>query len=155
MKGNPKVIERLNYLLADELAAINQYIVQSEMCANWGYNRLHGIIKKQAIDEMKHAEKLIGRILFLEGQPEVSELHKVRIGKNIEEQFANDISSESDAVKLYNDSIRLSIECGDSGTAELLRTVLLDEEKHLDWLEAQVHQIHHMKLQNYLAQQMN
>lgn len=154
MKGNKKIIERLNVLLADELTAINQYIVHSEMCENWGYKRLHDAIRARAIGEMKHAEKLIGRILFLEGLPEVS-LNKVSVGANIEEQFKNDRSAEKDAIKLYNESIRLATDNGDSGTAELLRSILLDEEKHIDWLEQQLEQIKQIQLPNYLVEQIS
>lgn len=154
MKGNQKVIQRLNYLLADELTAINQYIVQSEICGNWGYHRLHDAVKKQAIDEMKHAEKLIERIIFLEGIPEVGVINKMRIGKTIEEQFKNDSASEKDAVKLYNNSIELAQQAGDQGTAELLRLILADEERHLDWLETQLEQIDQVNLQNYLSEQL-
>jgi bacterioferritin len=154
MKGKKKVIQRLNELLADELAAINQYIVQSEMCANWGYTKLHDAIKKQAIEEMKHAEKLIERILFLEGTPEVGGLKKIRIGKNIEEQMANDVAAEGDAILMYNEAIRLALDEGDEGTAALLRSILSDEERHIDWLETQVSQIADLELHNYLAGQM-
>ena len=153
MKGNEKIIERLNLLLADELTAINQYIIHSEMCENWGYKRLHDVIKTRAIGEMKHAEKLIARILFLEGLPNVN-LNKISVGATIEEQLKNDCSAEIEAIKLYNDSIRLATELGDSGTTELLRYILSDEEKHIDWLEQQVEQIRQLQLSNYLVEQI-
>lgn len=154
MKGKPKIIERLNELLADELTAINQYMVHSEMCDNWGYAKLHGAIEKRARDEMKHAEKLIGRILFLEGLPVVSKLNPIKIGPDIEKQFRSDQAAETGAIALYNDSIRLAAELGDNGTRELLESILKDEEAHIDWLEAQLDQIQQMGLPNYLVEQV-
>lgn len=153
MKGNEKILDTLNRLLADELTAINQYMVHSEMCDNWRYERLHKEIEKRAIDEMKHAEKLIGRILFLEGIPVVSNLNKIMIGSEIEMQHKNDLVAETGAVKAYNDAIRLAVEVGDNGTRELLESILKDEENHLDWLEAQLDQIRQMGIQNYLVEQ--
>lgn len=153
MKGNEKIIAQLNGFLADELTAINQYIVHSEMCANWGYDKLHGKIEKRAIEEMKHAEKLIARILFLEGLPVVSNLKKMNIGANVEAQLKNDLAAEMGAIKDYNDGIRLCLELGDNGTRELIDANLHDEEEHLDWLEAQLDQIAQMGLQNYLLGQ--
>jgi bacterioferritin len=154
MKGNAKVLERLNALLADELTAINQYMVQSEMCANWGYERLHKAIEKRAIGEMKHAEKLIGRIIFLEGTPTVSKLNKIEIGNDVETQHKNDWKAEEGAVKAYNDGIRLAVETGDNGTRELLEAILKDEEEHIDWIESQIDQIKQMGIQNYLVEQL-
>ncbi|HSB81025.1 MAG TPA: bacterioferritin [Candidatus Methylomirabilis sp.] len=154
MKGNAKIIERLNALLADELTAINQYMVQSEMCANWGYERLHKAIEKRAIAEMKHAEKLIGRIIFLEGTPTVSKLNKIEIGADVETQHKNDWKAEEGAVKAYNDGIRLATEIGDNGSRELLEAILKDEEEHIDWIEAQIDQIKQMGIQNYLVEQV-
>lgn len=153
MKGNEKIIERLNSLLADELTAVSQYIVHSEMCDNWGYKKLAGLIKQRAIGEMKHAEKLIERILFLEGTPAVGVLNKISIGNNIEMQFKNDQLAETGAVKMYNDSITLCSELGDNGTRDLLESILEDEETHLDWLETQVEQIKQLELKNYLVEQ--
>lgn len=155
MKGNSRVIEKLNALLADELTAINQYMVQSEMCANWGYERLHKAIEKRAIDEMKHAEKLIGRILFLEGSPTVNKLNAINIGGDVETQHKNDCAAEADAVQAYNEGIRLATEVGDNGTRELLESILKDEEGHIDWLEAQLDQIKQMGIQNYLVEQIH
>jgi len=155
MKGNDKLIERLNVLLADELTAINQYMVHSEMCDDWGYHRLHEAIEKRAITEMKHAEKLIGRILFLEGRPVVSALNKISIGAQVDAQLENDRAAEEGAVKMYNDSIRMAADAGDNGTRDLLEAILGDEEHHLDWLEAQLEQIGQMGLQNYLSEQMS
>jgi bacterioferritin len=153
MKGNASVIEALNSLLADELTAINQYMVQSEMCDNWGYEKLHKAIEKQAIDEMKHAEKLIGRILFLEGRPTVSKLNKINIGSDVEAMFRNNNASEAAAIKSYNESIKLCVQCGDNGTRDFLQNILNDEEAHIDWIEAQQDQIKQMGIQMYLAEQ--
>jgi len=155
MKGNDKVIALLNDLLADELTAISQYMVHSEMCANWGYHKLHEATEKRAIEEMKHAEKLIGRLLFLEGQPVVSQLNKISIGAAVEAQLRNDLAAESGAIKAYNDGIRLCLELGDNGSRELIEDNLEDEEEHLDWLEAQLDQISQMGLQNYLLAQLS
>ncbi len=154
MKGNEKILALLNELLADELTAISQYMVHSEMCANWGYKKLHEATEKRAIDEMKHAEKLIARILFLEGQPVVSQLNKMNIGASVEAQLKNDLAAEAGAIKAYNDGIRLCLEVGDNGSRELIDDNLHDEEEHLDWLEAQLDQINQMGLQNYLLGQL-
>ena len=155
MKGNDKIIALLNQFLADELTAISQYMVHSEMCANWDYPKLHAAVEKRAIDEMKHAEKLIARTIFLEGKPVVSELKKISIGANVEEQLKNDRAAEDGAIKAYNDGIRLCLELGDNGTRELIDANLKDEESHIDWLEAQLDQIGQMGLQNYLLAQTN
>jgi bacterioferritin len=155
MKGNNKIIAALNDLLADELTAINEYMVHSEMCDNWGYEKLHKAIEKRAVDEMKHAEKLIARILFLEGKPVVSELNKITIGPDVETQIKNDWNAEDGAVKAYNNAIRLAVEVGDNGTRELLESILKDEEDHIDWLEAQLDQINQMGIQNYLVEQLS
>ncbi|RJP76140.1 MAG: bacterioferritin [Candidatus Zixiibacteriota bacterium] len=155
MKGNPQIIDKLNDLLADELTAINQYMVHSEMCDNWGYGKLHKHIEKRAIDEMKHAEKLIGRILFLEGSPTVSVLKQITIGQDVETQHKNDLNDEYDAVKTYNDGIRLCRDNADNGTRELLESILKDEEDHIDWLEAQLDQIQQMGIQLYLVEQVD
>ncbi len=153
MKGNEKVIALLNDALSDELTAINQYIVHSEMCANWGYEKLHTMTEKRAIEEMKHAEKLIARILFLEGVPIVSNLKKMNIGASVDAQLKNDLEAEREAIQAYNEGIRLCLELGDNGSRELLDANLQDEEEHLDWLEAQLDQIEQMGLQNYLLGQ--
>jgi bacterioferritin len=154
MKGNDRIIQTLNDLLADELTAINQYMVQSEMCANWGYERLHSAFEKRAIVEMKHAEKLIARILFLEGWPIVSKLNAINIGKTVLDQHRNDHAAEAGAVTAYNDGIRLAVEVHDNRTRELLDAILMDEEEHIDWIEAQLEQVEQMGLQNYLADQV-
>jgi bacterioferritin len=155
MKGNDKIIAALNNLLADELTAINQYMVHSEMCDNWNFGELHKSIEERAIAEMKHAEKLIARILFLEGSPTVSNLKKINIGADIPTQFTNDLEAEMTAVKGYNDSIRLAYELGDNGTRELFEAILSDEEEHVDWLEAQIDQVKMMGLQAYLVEQID
>jgi bacterioferritin len=155
MKGNAELITTLNSLLADELTAINAYMVHSEMCASWGYDRLHEAIEKRAVEEMKHAEKLIGRILFLEGTPNVSRLNDLHIGPTVEAQLANDHIAEAGAVKAYNDAIRQAAELGDNGTQELLKSILKDEEAHIDWIEAQLDQIKQIGIQTYLAVQLN
>ena len=154
MKGNEKIIEILNDFLADELSAINQYMVHSEMCDNWGYGRLHAAIEKRAIDEMKHAEKLIARILFLEGKPVVSELKPINIGAAVDLQIKNDWEAESGAIKAYNAGIQLCLDLGDSGSRELIEDNLQDEEGHIDWLEAQLDQIKQMGLSTYLLGQV-
>jgi bacterioferritin len=154
MKGNPKIIETLNDLLSDELTAINQYWVHAEMCGNWGYERLHEAAEKRALGEMKHAESLIERIIFLDGKPIVSTLKAIHIGGEVEVQHRNDLTAEEGAVKSYNAGVRLAAEVGDNGTRELLESILSDEEDHLDWLEAQLDQIGQMGIQNYLAQQV-
>ena len=154
MKGNKRIIENLNALLADELTAINQYMVQSEMCADWGYEKLHEAIEKRAIDEMKHAEKLIGRVLFLEGTPIVSNLNKINIGATVDAQHKNDRAAEEMAIKAYNEGIKLAVEVGDNGTRDMLEEILEDEEEHIDWIETQLDQIEQMGLQVYLAEQL-
>ncbi len=154
MKGNEKIIAVLNDFLADELTAISQYMVHSEMCADWGYDKLHQAVEKRAIGEMKHAEKLIGRILFLEGQPVVSNLNKIEIGATVEAQIKHDLEAEAGAIQAYNDGIRLCLEVGDGGSRELIEDNLEDEEQHLDWLETQLDQINQMGLQNYLLAQV-
>jgi bacterioferritin len=154
MKGNEQVIAMLNVLLADELTAVNQYIVHSEMCANWGYERLHKAVEKRAIDEMKHAERLIARVLFLDAKPMVSNLNPIHIGANVEAQLDSDLAAELGAVKGYNDGIRLAVQTGDNGSRELFESILKDEEDHVDWLEAQLSQIEQMGIASYLVEQI-
>ncbi len=154
MKGNDKLIASMNSLLADELTAINQYMVHSEMSANWGYNKLHDHFEKRAIDEMKHAEKLIGRILFLEGTPTVSDLRKISIGADISKQLSNDHASEKDAIKAYNDAIKLAADVLDNATKEFLDGILKDEDRHIDDIEMLQDQINQMSLQMFLTTQM-
>ena len=155
MKGNEKIIESLNARLAEELTAINQYFVHAEMCENWGYERLHGIIRKRSIDEMKHAEKLIARILFLDGKPIVSDLNKIHIGTEVSKMHDNDHKAEVAAISGYNQSIKLAFEVGDNGTRELLDSILKEEEAHIDLIEAQLDQIKQMGVQNYLVEQID
>ena len=153
MKGNEKLIGVLNELLADELTAISQYMVHSEMCDQWGYDALHKAIEGQAIDEMHHAEWLIGRILFLEGSPVVSKLRPMKIGSNVNEIIVGDQEAELDAVKAYNAGIALASEVGDEATGDLLVTILKMEEGHVDWAEKQRAQIEQMGVENYLTKQ--
>ena len=155
MKGNEKILAALNNLLSDELTAISQYMVHSEMCDNWSYAVLHKAIEERAITEMKHAERLIARILFLDGTPVVSNLKKISIGADIEAQFDNDLAAEYGAVKGYNEGIRLAYELGDNGSRELMDSILTDEEEHVDWLEAQIGQVKLMGLQSYLVEQVD
>lgn len=154
MKGNEKVIAVLNELLSDELTAVNQYMVHSEMAVNWGYEKLAEAVEKRAIDEMKHAEAHIGRILFLEGIPVVSNYKAIHIGDIVEKQIKNDWDAEEGAIKSYNAAIKLAVEVGDNGTREHLEKILKDEEVHIDWIEAQLDQIKQMGIQNYLADQV-
>jgi bacterioferritin len=132
MKGNVKILATLNMLLADELTAISQYMVHSEMCDDWGYLKLHKAVEGRAIDEMKHAEKLIGRILFLEGSPTVSKINPMRIGASVEDQLTHDHEAEAGAVKNYNDAIKEAGDLGDHGTRDLLTAILKEEEAHID-----------------------
>lgn len=153
MKGQKPVIVTLNDLLADELSAINQYMVHSEMCKSWGYGKLHEIIEKRAIEEMKHGEILIGRILFLEGQPIVTNLKTIHIGEDVFKQLDSDRRFENEAIVKYNQAIALMSKIGDNGTKTLLEKILADEEKHLDELEEQLDQIKQMTLPHYLSGQ--
>jgi bacterioferritin len=154
MKGDPKLIKALNSLLSEELTAINQYMVHSEMCANWGYQKLHKGMEKRAISEMKHAEKLIGRILFLEGLPIVSELRKLHIGADIPKMFVNDRIIEDAAIKEYNEAIVLAGSIKDFATREILESILKDEDAHMDEIEEGLDQIKQMGLQIFLTTQV-
>lgn len=151
MKGNDKLIDKLNFLLADELTAINQYMVHSEMCANWGLQKLHESLEKRAIDEMKHAEKLIGRILFLEGTPIVSTLNNIHIGADVQKMVANDHAAEDGAIKAYNEAIKLASEVGDNATKEMLEHILMDEDAHIDKIEELQDQINLMGIQVFIS----
>jgi bacterioferritin len=153
MKGNAKLITVLNSLLADELTAINQYMVHSEICASWGYGKLHSAIRAQAMDEMHHAEWLIERIIFLDGTPTVSKLNSIKIGKTVSEIINNDSEDEVNAVRAYNDAIKLSREVGDQITSDLLTKILGMEEGHVDWAEIQHTQMDQMGIENYLMNQ--
>ena len=154
MKGKPKVIAELNSALREELTAINQYFLHAEMCENWGYERLAKLIRKESIEEMVHSEKLIERILYLDATPNMSDYFKINIGATVEAQIRNDLQLEYDAVKRLNDGIKLCIAVNDAGSRELAEKILSDEEHHIDWLEAQLHVISEMGIQNYLAQQL-
>lgn len=154
MKGNAEIIKVLNEALKAELTAINQYVCHAEMCENWGYRYLAGVIRKNAIGEMKHAEELIERILFLDGTPNMTDYFKITIGKTVNEQLDNDLALELDAVQRLNKGIKTCVNAGDNGSRELLEKILKDEEGHVDWLEAQLHQIKEMGLQNYLSEQI-
>ena len=154
MKGNQELISTLNSLLSDELSATNQYIVHSEMSANWGYDKLHKYFEKRAIDEMKHAEKLIARILFLEGIPIVSKLHDIKIGSDATKQLENDHFSEEGAIKAYNAAIALAGEVKDFATREILEDILDDEDRHIDEIEELQDQIAQMTLPLFLTTQV-
>lgn len=154
MVGNQSVIAYLNEVLKAELTAINQYFLHAEMMENWGYLKLSKYTRKESIEEMMHAESLIERILYLEGDPELTELFRLRIGKTVKEQFENDLALEYEAVARLNKAIAVSIEAGDNGSMELFKKILLDEEHHVDWLEAQLHLLQEVGVQNYLAQQI-
>lgn len=154
MEGNTQVLETLNHLLSDELTAVSQYMLHASMCRNWGYEKLHGVVEKRAVDEMKHAEMLIDRVLFLEGKPIVNHLNPMKIGAQPLDQFKNDKLAEIDAIKAYNAAIRQAGELDDNGTRDLLISILKDEEHHLDWLDIQLDQIDQVGMQNYLALQV-
>jgi bacterioferritin len=154
MKGKPEVLKVLQEMLKEELGAINQYIMHAEMCENWGYERLSKHIKKESINEMGHAEKLVERILFLEGMPNLSESPKLNIGKDVKQQFENDLALEVGAVAAYNEAIATCRKAGDNGTADFLQPILDDEEEHVDFFEEQLGLVEQLGLQNYLAQQI-
>jgi bacterioferritin len=154
MKGNPKVIAALNEALKEELTAINQYFLHAEMCENWHYTRLGDYIKKQSIDEMKHAEALIERILFLDATPKMTETMKLTVGQSVKEQLQSDLTLEINAVGMYNRAVETCREAGDNASRELFERLLKDEEQHVDWLEAQMHQIGEIGYERYLSQQI-
>ena len=154
MKGKAEVLEVLSKMLKEELGALNQYMLHAEMCENWGYTRLASLTKKNSIGEMKHAEKLVERILYLEGMPNLNELPKLNIGKDVKQQLGNDLALELNAVAAYNAAVAAARKAGDNGSAELLQGILQDEEGHVDFLETQLGLIEQLGLENYLAQQM-
>ncbi|MGO9412647.1 MAG: bacterioferritin [Spirochaetia bacterium] len=154
MKGKPRLIDTLNSLLADELTAISQYMVHSGMCENWGYSKLHDHFEKRAIDEMKHAEKLIGRVLFLEGTPVVNRLLDMHIGAEVPKQLENDHDAEEGAIKAYNAAIVVAGEVEDFATREILESILKDEDRHIDDIESLQDQIAHMTLGVFLSIQV-
>ena len=154
MQGNPKVIALLNQALKEELTAISQYFLHAEMCENWHYDKLGSFIRRQSIDEMKHAEALIERILFLDGTPTMTEALQIAVGQSVKEQLANDLKLEIGAVEMYNKAVKLAQEAADNASRELFERLLRDEEAHVDWLEAQMHQIKEMGYERYLTQQI-
>ena len=154
MKGDAKVIDLLNEILTGELTAINQYFLHAKMCQNWGYKRLYEHIRKESIDEMKHADKLIERVLFLEGLPNVQRLGKINIGQTVVEQLKKDLEVEMEAVPRLNKAIETCRQVGDNGTAEMLEDILVSEEEHVDWLEEQLELVKQVGEAHYLAQQI-
>ena len=155
MKGKPEIIDALNEILTGELTAVNQYFVHARMCENWGYLKLWKHIREESIDEMKHADELIERILFLEGLPNVQRLSKVMIGQTVLEILKNDLQIEMTAIPLLNDGIKTCREAGDNGSEDLLQKILVAEEHHVDWLEAQLEIVRQVGEQNYLSQQIH
>ena len=154
MQGNPQVIEALNRALTIELTAINQYFCQAKMCMNWGFLRLGKKHYEESMGEMKHAEKLIDRILFLEGVPEIARYDVIRVGTEVKEQFENDLKLESNGVHAYNDAIKICLEENDAGSRDMLETILVESEEHVDWLETQLDLISKLGLPNYMVTQV-
>jgi len=155
MHGDPKVIEYLQEVLTGELTAINQYFLHAEMMENWGYQRLAAKTRKESIEEMGHAERLLERLLYLDGSPNMSLLFPLRIGQTVKEQIENDLQVEYEAVPRLNKAINAAVEAGDNGSRDLFESILKDEEEHVDHLEAQLHMIKEMGYENYLAQHMH
>jgi bacterioferritin len=155
MKGNEQVINLLNQVLRKELTGINQYFIHAKMCENWGYEKLRKALCDESIGEMKHADQIIQRILFLEGIPNISAYDKILVGTGVKQQLENDLSLETAALTVLHPGIRTCVEAADDSTRELLEHIVVDEEKHVDWIEAQLHQIEEVGYQNYLAQQIN
>lgn len=151
---DPQLVDVLNDVLSAELTAINQYFIHAKMCGNWGYQRLHKHIRHESIDEMKHAERITERILFLDGVPNYQRLYKVNVGETVEEQFKSDLALEYTAVERLNKGIQLCVAVGDNATRALLEDILKSEEEHIDWLETQLETIRQVGLQGYLAQQI-
>ena len=155
MKGDPKVLDFLQQVLKAELTAINQYFLHAEMMENWGYGWLAKYTRKESIEEMQHAEKVLERMLYLDGSPNMSELFPLRIGQNVREQMQNDLALECEAVPRLNRAVNAAVEAGDNGSRDLFESILKDEEHHIDWLEAQLHMIQEMGYENYLAQHIH
>jgi bacterioferritin len=155
MKGKPEVIDALNDILTGELTSTNQYFLHARMCENWGYQRLYEHVRKESIDEMKHADKLIARVLYLEGLPNVQRLGKITIGQTVPEQLKLDLEAERTALTKLNNAIELCRSLGDNGSRELLEEILVSEEEHVDWLEAQLTLIAQVGEAQYLAQQIH
>jgi len=154
MKGDPKVIEALNLILTGELTAINQYFLHARMCKNWGYERIANIVHKESIDEMKHAQSLTDRVLFLDGIPNLQKLGKLNIGESVPEQFASDLRLEHEALTNLKSAIKICFEAADHTSRELLEHILEEEENHIDWLETQLSLIKEVGKENYLAEQI-
>jgi bacterioferritin len=154
MKGNEEVIRLLNELLTNELSAINQYFIHAKMCANWGYDRLAAKVRAESIDEMRHADEVISRILYLEGVPNLQRYHKIQVGETVKEQLQSDLEFEYRAIQFLNDGIEAARKIGDNGSEDLMTKILVAEEEHTDWLETQLELIRQIGEQNYLAQQM-
>ncbi len=155
MKGNKQVIDVLSQVLRKELTGINQYYLHAKMCENWGYERLRKVMREESIEEMKHADRVIERILFLEGTPNLSAYDKISIGSTVKQQLENDLGLEIAALTVLRPGIKTCLEASDDASRELLEHILVDEEKHVDWIESQLHQIEEVGYQNYLAQQIN
>jgi len=154
MKGDARVIDLLNEVLTGELTAINQYFLHARMCANWGYNALAERIRKESIDEMKHADMLIERVLYLDGLPNLQRLGKLNIGTTVVEMLKNDLAVEAVAIPVLNKGIQLCRDAGDNGSEELLTRILVSEEEHVDWLEAQLELVDQLGHQLYQSQQI-
>ena len=155
MRGNDKVIQQLGEALKGELTAINQYFLHSKMCSNWGYRRLSAYYRKESIEEMVHAEKLMDRILFLEGTPNMSDIGPIKVGANVKAQFESDLALEMRASKQLNEAVEIAVAAGDNASRALFEEILKDEEHHVDYLEGQLHAIGEMGLDNFLAQQLH
>jgi bacterioferritin len=155
MRGNDTIIQYLNEVLKAELTAINQYFLHAKMCDNWGYQRLAHHSREESIDEMKHAEMCIERILFLEGTPNMSDMFPIKVGSNVKAQHENDLALEIAAVARLNKAVKAAVEEGDNASRELFEKILIEEEHHIDWLEAQLGMIREIGIENYLAQQMH
>ena len=154
MQGKQRVIDALNAGLTIELTAINQYFVQSKMCANWGLMRLAKKHYVESMGEMKHAEKLIDRIIFLEGVPEIARYDVIRVGTEVKEQFENDLKLETNGVHAYNAAIKICLEENDAGSRDMLETILVESEEHVDWLDTQLDLISKMGMPNYMVTQV-
>ena len=154
MKGNEEVLELLNLLLTNELTAINQYFIHAKMCENWGFDRLAAKIRDESIDEMKHADQVISRILFLEGVPNLQRYHKLHVGETVKEQLESDLQLEYSAIAFLNQSIEVARRVVDNATEDMLTKILVGEEDHTDWLETQLELIRQVGEQNYLSQQL-
>lgn len=154
MQGDPRIIDLLNQVLRKELTGINQYFIHSRMCENWGYHRLEKVHYDESIDEMKHADAVIKRILFLDGVPNVSDYDRINVGRNVREQLDHDLALEMAALDVLRQGVQLCLEGGDHGSRELLEHMVRDEERHVNWIEAQKHEIQEIGYENHLAQQI-